>query len=265
MRILLMILTLAASFWAAQPSAHATKQDSLGATDLIDTDHPSIRMTAARLTQGKTSDREKAVAIHDFVRDQIAYGFGPKFYDHRASEVLRSRRGFCNPKGTLFIALLRASGIPARQHFVEISPEILRGIVDPGTEWMDHSYTEVWLDGRWIAVDSYIVDPLLFAGARHRLQAEGLEYGYGAHRNGSLEWNGRNDNFSQFIKGNGLTNRDFGIHSDVRSFYANTPAASNRMSGQMRAFFRLATSTLNGRIHGLRAEGNALRRTMEGE
>lgn len=265
MRSIVLALTFMASLWAAQQTSTGPGEHYLGATELIDTGHPAIQATAARLTQGKSTDREKAVAIHDFVRDGIAYGFGPKFYDHKASEVLRSRRGFCNPKGTLFIALLRAAGIPARQHFVEISPEILHGIVSPRTEWLDHSYTEVWLSGGWVPVDSYIVDPLLFAGAQKRLQAEGREFGYGVHRAGKLTWNGQTSNFSQFVRDSGaprIGNRDFGVHSDVASFYAGTPTASNRMNSQMRAFFRLATSTLNGRIYELRSEGKAISRTV---
>jgi hypothetical protein len=241
---------------AAEPSPDLARY--LGATWLINTDHPSIKATSARLVAGKTTDREKAIAIHNFVRDQIAYEFGPKFYDHQASEVLRSGRGFCNPKGTLFIALLRAAGIPARQHFVEISPKILHGIVDPGTAWIDHSYTEVWLEGSWVSVDSYIVDPALFAGARRHLDEDGRELGYGIHRHGNLVWDGRSANFSQYVSGparRAIANRDFGVHEDVRSFYENTPDASNRMNVQMRTFFRFATTTLNARIRQLRHGG----------
>jgi len=229
---------------------------NLGASELIDTGHPLIQSTAARLTDGLHSDREKAVAIHDFVRDEISYGFSSKFYDQKASEVLRKRRGFCNTKGALFIALLRAAGIPARQHFVDISPEILGGILDTGTDWLDHSYTEVWLGGKWIAVDSYIVDPKMFHAALKLLREEDRNCGYGAHRYGSLHWDGQSDNFSQFVHGHGgvkIGNRDFGIHADVLAFYASTAEASNRLTPEMKAFFPIAIGTLNGRIGKLRA------------
>ena len=236
-------------------SAFATEAN-LGATELIDLGHPMIQATASRLTDGLHSDREKAVAIHDFVRDEISYGFSSKYYDQKASEVLRKRRGFCNTKGTLFIALLRAAKIPARQHFVDISPEILSGILDPGTAWLDHSYTEVWLGGKWIAVDSYIVDPEMFYAALKRLREEDLHCGYGVHRYGSLTWDGRSDSFSQFVQGAGgskIGNRDFGVHADARAFYAATAEASNRLSPEKRAFFPIASGSFNGRIGKLRA------------
>lgn len=231
-------------------------EPNLGSSELIDTGHPMIQATAARLTRGLRSDRDKAVAIHDFVRDEIPFGFGPRFYDQKASDVLRSRHGFCNTKGALFIALLRAAGIPARQHFVDISPAILKGIVDPGTEWMDHSYTEVRLDGRWIAVDSYNADPKLFYAALRLLNEQGLDFGYGAHRYGNPIWDGRRDSFSQFVQGKGkdkIGNRDFGVYADARAFYATAPGASNRLTLQMKAFFPVAIGTLNGRIGKLRA------------
>jgi len=195
--------SLAGLFFLFSLATAFASEANLGATELIDTGHPMIQATAARLTAGLHSDQEKAVAIHDFVRDEISYGFSSKFYDQKASEVLRKRRGFCNTKGALFIALLRAAKIPARQHFVDISPEILRGLLDPGTEWLDHSYTEVWLGGEWIAVDSYIVDPAMFHAGIKRVREEKLLCGYGAHRYGNLSWDGRSDNFSQFVQGKG--------------------------------------------------------------
>jgi hypothetical protein len=232
----------------------------LGATPWIDADHPEIRSTAERLTRGLATPRERAVAVHDFVRDEIDYEFGSRFYEHAASEVLRSGRGYCVTKTTLFVALLRAAGVPARQRFVEIHPGILDGIVDPGTPWMDHSHAEVWLGGAWIPVDSYNVDPALFHAARRRLEAEGRRFGYGIHREGRLAWDGREPSFSQYVDGAArgeIGRRDFGVHADVAAFYAAVPEAWNRMEPGMRTFFRFAKPSFNGRIQSLRAEGRA--------
>jgi transglutaminase-like putative cysteine protease len=43
-----------------------------------------------------------------------------------ASAVIRAGVGFCNPKSTLFVALLRGAGIPARQHMVSINMNVLK-------------------------------------------------------------------------------------------------------------------------------------------
>lgn len=154
----------------------------LGPTVAIDADAPSIRAQAARLTADARTDRERAVAIHDFVRDEVKFGWQAAFYESRASAVLAARIGFCNTKSTLFVALLRAAGIPARVRFVDLDAGLLRGIVRPGTPYVDHAFTEVYLDGRWIRTDSSIVDRELFDAAHRRLTAEGRLLGYGIHR-----------------------------------------------------------------------------------
>lgn len=54
---------------------------------------------------------EQIKQIYDFVRNEILFGYntGDKV---RASKVLRDGYGQCNTKGILFMALLRAVGIP---------------------------------------------------------------------------------------------------------------------------------------------------------
>jgi transglutaminase-like putative cysteine protease len=108
-----------------------------------------------------------------------------------ASEVLASGIGFCNTKSTLLIALLRAIGIPARVHCVTINRRILRGLIRPPAEFVDHSYTEVLLENRWLGIDSYIVDAPLHRAAVARCRAENLEIGYGVRTGRQLGWSHR--------------------------------------------------------------------------
>ncbi|MGL4404755.1 MAG: transglutaminase-like domain-containing protein, partial [Notoacmeibacter sp.] len=128
--------------------------DPLAPTALIDSDHAKIVGLAQRLAPNELPKLEKVKRIFVFVRDEIKFGFGPRFYEHTASEVAEMRLGYCNTKGTLMVALLRAAGIPARQVFVDIDAQILRGIVDPGTLFVDHSYVELLLDDVWLATDA---------------------------------------------------------------------------------------------------------------
>ncbi|MEM1448895.1 MAG: transglutaminase-like domain-containing protein [Planctomycetota bacterium] len=227
----------------------------LAPTDVIDADHPRIQELARELTAGATDDRTRAVRLHDFVRDEVRFGFQPRFYAVRASEVLAGGVGYCNTKSSLFIALLRAAGVPARARFVEIDAGILRGIVDPGTAYVDHSFTEVWLNERWVRTDSYIVDPALAESARARLAAEGRAFGYGVHVDGTGSWDGFEDAYGQCVEPIGAspyTRRDLGVHSDVLAFYRDAPEPSNRRGLGLRLLGRWAFPAASRRADAIR-------------
>lgn len=229
-------------------------------TPYIDCANPAVVELAESITVGSRDAREKAVRIHDFVRDRIRFGWAPAFYDQRASDVLAAGVGFCNTKSTLFVALLRALGIPARQHFVNISARILDGLIDPGTPYVDHSFAEVFLGGTWHRVDCYIVDRAMMANARARLAAESRPLGYGVHRNGVSEWDGRADAFSQFVNDGsvpGLTSADHGLHEDVGAFYASGRGA-NELTFPVRWLFGFFSRRANARIEAIRAGRDAL-------
>ncbi|MGL4441028.1 MAG: transglutaminase-like domain-containing protein, partial [Bosea sp. (in: a-proteobacteria)] len=226
---------------AATEAAQADEQRFLMPTRYIDSDSGPIRDVAARLAPPDAPARTKGLAAFAFVRDEVRFGFGSSFYDYSASQVLSSRIGYCNTKGTLFAALLRAMGVPARQVFVDIDAGILRGIIDPGTPFVDHSYVEAFLGGRWIATDAYIVDPALFRGAARRLAAEGQMLGYGLHNDGTVNWDARRGSFSQFVDNGAvrLTSRRFGVFDDVGDFYIRAPNPWNRLGVVGRAAFGL--------------------------
>ena len=65
-------------------------------------------------------------SIYDFVRDEILFGYNVDD-NIPASKVLSDGYGQCNTKGTLFMALLRASGIPCRVHGFTINKELQKG------------------------------------------------------------------------------------------------------------------------------------------
>ena len=227
----------------------------LTATSYIDSGHPQVIAAAERATAGARTDIERAAKLHDFVRD-IPFGWAPAFDSQAASEVLASGIGFCNTKSTLFAALLRAAGIPARIHFVGISRRTLRGLITPPSAYVDHSFTEVLLDGSWIATDSYNVDPVLHRAAIARLRAENAQVGYGAHINGTCAWDGRSNAFSQFVDDGavpGLSDADFGLHADIGAFYASG-VGRNRPNPISRFAIRLLIIGANRRVRELRKE-----------
>ena len=230
--------------------------NSVLARMLIDESDAVITGLSAQLVRGHNTARERAVAIHDYVRDTVRFGFTPHFYAMSATEVLSAGVGYSNTKATLFIALLRAAGIEARQQFVDVNAAVLHGMFDLRTPFIDHSYTEVLLDGVWVPTDSYVVDRALFRAAQAALRAEGRRLGYGVHVEGRYDWDGRKPAFAQFPSDEPrLSRHRWGVFPDVAAFYESTPAAWNRLTDILRVTFPLAALTGNRAADALRAHG----------
>ena len=129
----------------------------------VDSDSPTIREKAEEITRGCTTDAEKAVAIHRYVRDlpfDIGGGLEMLLAGRgKASDLVREERGFCMHKAAGFAALCRACGIPARIGFEIVEcrdkpfhPEKMRKMHGRRPQpW--HSAGEVYLNGRWIVAD----------------------------------------------------------------------------------------------------------------
>lgn len=202
----------------------------LKSTKVIDCEHPKIVQLVKELTRGLDSPRTRAIVLHDFVRDNVKFGFAPSFCWMKASDVLEKQIGFSNTKSTLFVALLRASAVPARIIYVDISTDVFKDFDIRGT-YVDHSYTEVFLHGKWIKTDSYTVDQQLFHKARKKLASEQRVLGYGIHMYGTCTWDGENDAFSQLDPHDStasiLSRRNFGQQDDVYAFYANCNGTHN--------------------------------------
>jgi len=135
-------------------------------TRVIDADHPDVIAKARRLTEGAHTDRERLGRIYYFVRD-MPYDILASFRDlaqgkRRASDVLRAGHAFCMGKASSFVALCRASGIPARVGFQQLhcpdkpfmSEEVRRLWGDRTLPW--HSLGEAYLDGKWLKLDATI-------------------------------------------------------------------------------------------------------------
>jgi hypothetical protein len=227
----------------------------LGATRYLDLQHPKIRALAERLTASASCASERAVRIHDFVRDAIPFGWAPAFDRQAASEVLASGVGFCNTKSTLFIALLRASGIPSRLHVAGITVGVLEQLIDPRSAYVDHSWTELWLDDRWIKLDSYVMDRQLFCRALALLRRRGGTVGCGLHVHGAIDWDGAGDCFVQFVDDGstpGFSDCDFGIWHDIGEFNSSGRARTPQ-SPLVRLILRTLLRGANRRVRAIRA------------
>jgi hypothetical protein len=98
-----------------------------------------------------------AVAVFEFVRDEVLYTFGA--WGVPASATLERRTGMCTNKSNLLVALLRRAGIPAAYGVLNVNARDYFGVVGPLflTRYMSQTSTHVYaaalIDGRWIKCD----------------------------------------------------------------------------------------------------------------
>jgi len=126
------------------------------ATPIIDSDHRTIIEYAINTISGTEDTIERAVKLYYAVRDGIWYTPYYPFYlaDHyRASNVLKSGRGYCVCKASLLCALGRACGIPSRVGFASVRNHLAtKELIEfMGSDlFVYHGFTEFYLKGKWI-------------------------------------------------------------------------------------------------------------------
>ena len=129
----------------------------LSPTSIIDSDHKKIIEYAMDTIGDGTEDPiERAVKIYYAVRDNIRYDPYYPFYlpeHYRASNVLKSGRGYCVCKASLLCALGRACGIPSRVGFATVQNHLATKqlIEHLGSDtFVYHGFTEFYLEGKWV-------------------------------------------------------------------------------------------------------------------
>lgn len=132
-------------------------QAFLAPTPMCDADNAAVRRMAAEVTRGARTQREAAVALFYWVRDNITYTMGD--WNWRASETLARRSGTCSNKGNLMVAMARALGVPAGFHVQYVTtpsyfsggfiPLVRRSVRDTAI----HVYVTLFIDGRWVKAD----------------------------------------------------------------------------------------------------------------
>ena len=80
----------------------------------IQTDNPLIQQKAKELTQNIDNPYDKAYEIFKYVNTNIDYVDSPAYANKGALSALTTHKGVCQDYAQLFVALCRASGIPAR-------------------------------------------------------------------------------------------------------------------------------------------------------
>lgn len=215
----------------------------------------SLQEVTDHLTRNAPTDVARALAIYQFVRDALPFGFTPAFDQATPEQTLKLGRGHCNPKGALFVAMLRAVNILARLHFVSISNDVLRGLFPAMAgppPVLNHAFTEVCLNEQWLRVDGYVIDTPLYEAARRRLLAEERPLGYGIHIEGTVRWNGTTDCLIQYADPATMTLADHGPFEDPATFYRSPAYTQDPGPLARRLFGPLLTRLVNGRIEQVR-------------
>ena len=225
----------------------------LGSTRLLDLNDPKLRIQAMSLTQLSDTDTQKVIAIHEFIK-AMRFGCVAGFDHVPAAGVLRSGYGDCHTKGTLFVALLRCVGLPARLRFVSLSSAFLYGIITPPQNIVIHAIGEVYLDGRWIQTDTYVTDSELENSAEKLLLDQGRRVGYGIHLDGARQWDAYNDAHGQSAASDkaSLPVHDWGVAHDPEQFYASADHPSLRRGWMTRVKWMLAAGLVNRRTQQVR-------------
>lgn len=118
-----------------------------------------LRARERELKNREPNQKEMAIRIYSFVRDEIRFGLD-LFY-RKASETLIRKIGFYSQKANLQVALLRNTKIPARFHIVKIPISVFNEIF---AKWqvkylsaeripknLGVPYCEAYLNNKWIA------------------------------------------------------------------------------------------------------------------
>ena len=128
----------------------------------IQSDNQEIIDLANSITAGIATDYDKAVAIHDWVCNNIYYDWDSylsKNYtgiDTSALGTLHSKRSVCDGYSNLTAALLRAAGVPAKKisgFALGVSSDYWPGNYDPNKD-TNHAWNEFWANGRWVILDT---------------------------------------------------------------------------------------------------------------
>ena len=131
---------------------------------IIQSTNNNIISIARQLTEGMDNDYDKVLALHDWIcsymyydEDSLAGDDTPPYYP---TDILKTRKAVCLGYATLMASLCRSIDLPCNV----VSGYALGNIgVDESTSWTDetvatteqnHAWNEVYVDGRWMIVDT---------------------------------------------------------------------------------------------------------------
>lgn len=185
-------------------------------TRMLNYSNKNIRDLIEKRGWKKLDEYERLKSIYNFVRDEILFGYNVDD-DIPASRVLSDGYGQCNTKGTLFMALLRACGIPCRVHGFTIDKKLQEGamtgfVYKRAPQNVFHSWVEVFFENQWYELEAFILDKAYLGNLQaQNPECTGAFCGYGVavrdFRNPVIDF----DRNNTYIQSEGI-NQDFGVY-----------------------------------------------------
>lgn len=223
-------------------------------TPLLDYQQSALQALVAQRGWRALDEYTRIGSIYDFVRNEIRFGYNEDD-TLPASRVLADGIGQCNTKGTLFMALLRATGISCRFHGFTIDKALQKGAITGlayvlAPRSIIHSWVEVQLAGRWIHLEGFILDSAYLYSLQRMFPKEAAFCGFGAATPNlqapAVQWQGTDT----YIQKDGI-NSDLGVFADPDSFYASHGA---NLSGLKRWLYqRVIRHWMNRKVEQIRS------------
>ncbi|MDD4333476.1 MAG: transglutaminase family protein [Patescibacteria group bacterium] len=185
--------------------------DFLQPTNFCDFQDDKIANLADKITAGCQTDRDKAIACFNYVKNGYKYAFGN--WRMRASEFAGKKSGMCTLKSNLLVALLRHFNIPAGFRVVRINAQDVFQVftkIDYLHEKMSknsvHIFANVYLDNHWIDIDPSLDEKLVKGLIK-------INYGKNLNKN----WDGIHD-YVNFIPKRKIIS-DLGLFSNIDEYH----------------------------------------------
>ena len=233
----------------------------LESTGLLDYENKRIQKLIAKRKWKELPEFDRIKSIYNYVRDEILFGYN-KDDNIPASKVLKDGYGQCNTKGTLFMALLRACGIPCRIHGFTIDKKLQKGamtgfVYKNAPENVFHSWVEVFFEDKWYELEAFILDKeYLQKLQKKNIECEGAFCGYGVavkdFRHPVIDF----DRNNTYIQSEGI-NQDFGVYDSPDELLKEH---GQELSGSKKFLYRhLGRHLMNHNVKMIRKKDNRLK------
>jgi transglutaminase-like putative cysteine protease len=173
-------------------------------TEFIDFNSPEVRIFVRACISDYLDTTANMIRLYYKIRDSIWYDthnvlFEPSFF--KASNTVKNGFGFCIPKAILLAAAARSIGVPSRLGYVDVTNHLATEKVKRqmrSNVFVFHSYTELYLDGKWVKAtpafnislcEKFDVEPLDFNGKDDSL---------------FQQYNKRGEKYMEYVKDHGV-------------------------------------------------------------